>query len=213
MHTTFSTNDTSHVQLEYIQPSLQTTPVMCNYWGIHTSYNLLCTRHQSCAISIHTTFPRHDTSHAQLAYIQPSLHTPEATFWYVGTWPHGSMVWTFSIIKQFLFHYLFFSKKRNDKSIFLLKVQRFFQCSEVRTITFLETIYILFRFLRFVKAIFWFLPLTPCFYIIQPEPCINPVLWIRIRMYPDLHGSGTFAWIRIRNYTSGSGSSKKWKSM
>ena len=29
---------------------------------------------------------------------------------------------------------------------------------------------------------------------------------------PDPHGSGTFAWIRIRNYCSGSGSSKIWKS-
>ena len=26
---------------------------------------------------------------------------------------------------------------------------------------------------------------------------------------PDPHGSGTFAWIRIQNYSSGSGSSKK----
>ena len=30
---------------------------------------------------------------------------------------------------------------------------------------------------------------------------------------PDPHGSGTFAWIQIRNYGSGSGSSLKWKSI
>ena len=30
---------------------------------------------------------------------------------------------------------------------------------------------------------------------------------------PDPHGSRTFAWIRIRNYGSGSGSSLKWKSI
>ena len=30
---------------------------------------------------------------------------------------------------------------------------------------------------------------------------------------PDPHGSRTFAWIRIRNYSSGSGSSLKWKSI
>ena len=55
---------------------------------------------------------------------------------------------------------------------------------------------------------------TKLFLDLEPEPKINfnkqflqSVLSSVVD--PDPHGSGTFAWILIRNYSSGSGSSKK----